>query len=337
MKALALFNNKGGVGKTTLTFNLAHMAAKLGLRTVAVDYDPQCNLSALFLAEERLEELWVDKGQGRREAKGLTVAACIEDVRLGQGQVAQPALEAVAENLWLLPGHLSLSRFEGKLARMWGNILGDERDEAVRVVSALARLVEYAAADKRADVVFVDVGPSLGALNRSALVSCDAVVVPLAPDLFSLQGLENMGPALVEWRNDWTQATDRAGGAGLPQRRLFTPIGYILQQHLIRQDQPARAYQHWAKKVPSFYHQEVARDGAVCGDLRLEDDPACLGLLRHYASLVPLAQEARKPLFALRTADGVGGRMYLVRDALNDFRTIMEKICQRMGIPLPTP
>lgn len=56
---------------------------------------------------------------------------------------------------------------------------------------------------RRADLAFIDVGPSLGALNRAALLACDAVVLPLAPDLFSLQGMRNVGPVLRTWREDW--------------------------------------------------------------------------------------------------------------------------------------
>ena len=71
MKSVALFNNKGGVGKTTLTFHLAHMAARLGHRVAVLDYDPQCNLTAVFLGEDELAELW------QSGAPGSTVAACI--------------------------------------------------------------------------------------------------------------------------------------------------------------------------------------------------------------------------------------------------------------------
>lgn len=115
MKSLTLFNNKGGVGKTTMTFNLAHMFARLG-RTVAIlDCDPQCNLSALALSEEDLKEAFEAK-----PAEGRTVAACVELVRLGKGDLYEPHLLELEDNLCILPGDLSLSRFEGKLAkRAW--------------------------------------------------------------------------------------------------------------------------------------------------------------------------------------------------------------------------
>ena len=60
MKTIAFFNNKGGVGKTSLVFHLAWMFADFGHRVVAADFDPQANLTSMFLDEDRLEELWPD-------------------------------------------------------------------------------------------------------------------------------------------------------------------------------------------------------------------------------------------------------------------------------------
>ena len=338
MKSLVLFNNKGGVGKTTLTFNLAHMLAHLGLRTVVLDYDPQCNLTSIFLDEDKLDDLWsLDEGLGKKDGRGLTVAACLEDVKEGVGQVLEPVLWPIRDSLWLVPGHLSLSAFEQKLALMWAYAASSENGEAIRVVSSLAQLSHRAAEAVRADMVLIDVGPSLGALNRTAILCCDAVIVPLAPDLFSLQGLKNVGPTLRRWREDWHLARGKARPAvarDAPAHE-FLPIGYILQQHLVRGDQPARAYQRWASRIPAVYHEEVAQD-TVAEGITAKEDPACVGMLAHYASLVPMAQQARKPLFALGSADGIGSRGYLVRDAKEDFRQIALSILRRMGMPWPT-
>ena len=60
MKTIAFFNNKGGVGKTSLVYHLAWMYAELGLTVVAADLDPQANLTSMFVDDERLEEVWLD-------------------------------------------------------------------------------------------------------------------------------------------------------------------------------------------------------------------------------------------------------------------------------------
>lgn len=304
MKSLVLFNNNGGVGKTTLTFNLAHMAARTGHRCLLVDLDPQSNLTAIVLAEDDLERIWQESN-----APGRTAASCVELVRKGMGDVEEPDLVPVAPDLWLLPGDLALSRFEQPLAEGWAQVLGVDNERALHTVTSFERLIHTAAAQVSADYVFVDVGPSLGSLNRAAILACDAVVVPLAPDLFSLQGLRNIGPTLVRWRADWGRVLDSRRHAGLAPLRShpWRPIGYVIQQHLARSDRPVAAYERWAARIPHVFHREVLQEDAADPALGFERDPYCIAMLRHFASLMPLAQAARKPLFDLKAADGVGG------------------------------
>lgn len=109
------------------------------------------------------------------------------------------------ERLALLPGDLALSRFEDDLSSQWLECVDGKRPRPFLVMSAFWTVLRSVADRHRADVVLVDVGPSLGAINRAALVASDHVVVPAAPDLFSLQGLRNLGPTLREWRDEWHQ------------------------------------------------------------------------------------------------------------------------------------
>ncbi len=330
MKSLVLFNNKGGIGKTTLTFNIAHMAARQGLRTMVLDYDPQCNLSAIFLSQERLVDLWEATGQ-----LGRTVAACLEPVRRGKGDVVAPVPMPVADNLWLLPGHLGLSRFEQTLAEEWPKTNASDNERALDVTTALDVLSNQAAETVRADLVLLDVGPSLGALNRAALLACDAVAFPMAPDLFSLQGLKNVGPTLREWRRDWHTVRERHL-QGRPQAELpphdFQPIGYIVQQHLARVDRPVAGYARWAEQIPEVFHDSVLGEpGFAAQDF--EEDPQCIGKLKHFASLVPIAQIARKPLFDLKVADGIGGgQIQSVAKSRQEFEGLVRAITYRLEL-----
>lgn len=332
MKSLVLFNNKGGVGKTTLTFHIAHMAARLGLRTVALDYDPQSNLSAVLMGDEALLETWE-----RPESEARTVASCVDLVRRGVGLVRAPALTPIDHNLWLLPGHLVLSRFEQTLAEEWGRILASDNERALLVTTALATLAEHAAnvAPGGADLVLVDVGPSLGALNRAALLACDAVLIPLAPDLFSLQGLKNVGPMLRIWRSDWEMARTRSSRAPLSlPNHPFLPAGYIVQQHLARVDRLPAGYGHWASQIPSVYKEHVLDEQGAAPDLN--HDPACVALVKHFASLVPLAQQARKPMFDLKQADGIGGgQIQSVAQCRAAFAAIVHELAKRLDIAIP--
>lgn len=332
MNSLMFFNNKGGVGTTTLTFNLAHMLARQGARVVALDYDPQCNLSAILLDEADLAELW------EAEQPGATVKDCLDLVRRGKGDLIPPRLSPVAAGLWLLPGHLGLSRFEQTLAEGFAKTLGSDNERALDLTTALDLLSNQAAEAVGADILLIDVGPSLGALNRAALLACDHVILPVAPDLFSLQGLRNVGPTLREWRTDWHTVRER-GLQGKPQALLpphdFLPLGYVVQQHLARADRPVTGYRRWAERIPSEYRRHVLGEPDLPPGLTMDQDPHRLAMIPQYASLVPIAQQARKPIFDLKQADGVsGGQLQSVARCRAAFETIARDLMGRIGLRL---
>lgn len=136
------------------------------------------------------------------------------------------------ERLALLPGDLSLSGFEDDLSSQWLACLDGKRLRPFLVMSAFWTVLRSVADRHRADVVFVDVGPSLGAINRAALVASDHVVVPVAPDLFSLQGLRNLGPTLREWRGEWQQRLGKLKDRSRPlPTGAMAPLGYVVLGH----------------------------------------------------------------------------------------------------------
>ena len=329
---VAFFNNKGGVGKTSLVYHLAWMYADLGVRVVAADLDPQANLSAAFLDEDRLAMLWSETNTRQ------TIWGAIQPLLRGIGDVHPPHLELIDERLVLLVGDLALSGFEDQLSEVWPKCLdGDER--SFRVISAFWRVMQHAAESHQADLILVDLGPNLGAINRAALISSDSVVVPLSPDLFSLQGLRNLGPRLRRWRDEWQQRLQKnpAPDLSLPAGRI-APIGYIVIQHSIRLDRPVKAYQRWITQIPSVYHNEVLGEvlhEATTPNLSIANDPSNLALMKHYQSLMPLSQEAHKPIFYLKPADGAtGAHTYAVQKVYEDFKALAVKIAQRIQLEM---
>lgn len=320
---VAFFNNKGGVGMTLLVYHLAWMYSDLGRRVLAADLDPQANLTAAFLDEDRLEELW---GDGKSKD---TVFDAIEPLLRGVGDIAEPHCEHIDDNLHLLVGNLALSRFEDDLSQQWPHALAG-KERAFRVLSAFWRLAQNAAKAKRAELVLVDLGTNLGAINRAALIASDFVVIPLAADLFSLQGLKNLGPTLCIWREEWAKCRERVPYPQLqtPEGRI-EPIGYVVLQHAVRLDRPVCAYERWIARVPSTYSTKVIHR-ASDADVRVSTDPNCLGLLKNYRSLMPMAQEARKPMFHLQAADGaLGAHAHAVGDARRNFEELARKIAER--------
>ena len=329
MTTVTFFNNKGGVGKTSLVYHLACMYADLGLSVVAADFDPQANLTSMFLEDDKLEELWRNEGPPR------TVYGALRPLLDRVGDVAHPSLEEPDPGLRLVVGDLALSQAEDELSSQWPRCL-DRKQRAFRVLSALWRVAGGAAREASADLVLIDVGPNLGALNRAALVATDHIAVPLAPDLYSLQGLRNLGPTLERWRTQWAERRDRSPIPDLPMPKgAMSPIGYVVMQHAVRLDRPTKAYGRWMERIPSSYQQAVPSAGRQPA-VTMDSDTNCLATLKHYRSLMPLAQEARKPMFALKAADGaIGGHANAVRACYRDFRALALAVADRIGLRMP--
>jgi cellulose biosynthesis protein BcsQ len=329
VNTIAFFNNKGGVGKTSLVYHLAWMFAALGVNVVAADLDPQANLTAMFLDEDRLEELWPDDDHPD------TVLGMIKPILKGVGDIASPHVEDINDNIGLVVGDLGLSSFEDKLSDAWPRC-HDGDESAFRIISAFYRGIVQAAECQGAKLVLIDVGPNLGAINRAAIIAARQVVIPLAPDLFSLQGLRNLGPTLRRWRSEWEERLKKNPDPELllPAAEM-RPAGYVVMQHAVRLDRPVQAYGRWLKRIPQEYRKAVLAE-AEQPAFSVEHDPHCLHMLKHYRSLMPLAMEARKPMFALKPADGaIGAHMQSVQSSYRDFEFLARAIAARTGIEMP--
>lgn len=332
MKIVAFFNNKGGVGKTTLVYHLAWMFSRKEIKTLAVDLDPQANLTAMFLQEKQLEGIWPDGEHPK------TIYGAIRPITRGLGDVLDtPYVEIIEPSLFptlgLIPGDLGLSLFEDKLSESWPKCHNGE-EQAFRAMTAFYRIIEKAA--KEYDLVLVDIGPNLGAINRSALISCDHVVLPLAADLYSLQGLKNLGPTLRSWRKTWGELKSKAPGDLSYPSGDMKPAGYVVMQHGARKDRPVKAYDRWMAKIPEVYRQSILGEKKPQSTVTVSDDPYKLALLKHYHSLMPLAQESHKPMFDLKPADGaIGAHVESVQGCYRDFEALAKRLAQEIELVWP--
>ena len=334
---VTFFNNKGGVGKTSLIYHLAWMFASLGKRVVVADFDPQANLTAALLDEEQIESLW-DK-----PSIGTTIFQCIKPLT-SVGDIAEPKLQKITTNLYLIPGDVALSSYEDILATEWPTSLRDSNlYRPMRILSSFWQVIQKAVSQIEADIVFVDIGPNLGAINRSVLLATDYVIIPLGADLFSLQGLKNLGPALRSWKNLWQKRLDNWESNveassyldfSLPVGRM-QPIGYLSQQHSVRLDRPVQAYDKWINRTPSIYREFVLGEQSEIQTMLPNQDSHCLGTIKHYRSLMPMAQEHRKPIFNLTPADGaIGSHANAVQDAKKDFQRLAVIVAEKIGMVL---
>lgn len=325
MKTIIFFNNKGGVGKTTLVYLFSCMLAELGYKCLAADLDPQANLTSMFLQDEELERIY--SAETNRE----TLLSGIKPLDRGIGDIARVKIHQVYENVGLLAGDLELSLFEDKLSANWSKCIdGDEA--AFRIISSFHRIIQQEALSFGADYTVIDVGPNFGAINRATLISADYVVVPMAADLFSLQGLKNLGERLGTWKTEWTErfGRNKASDLNLPEGKM-TPLGYVVMQHGIKESRPVQSYLKWANRIPHVFNKFVLGLDDVT-QVKIEEDNNCLALLKHYHSLVPMAMEARKPIYKLKPADGaIGAHYQAVIRAYSDFESLANNILQRIN------
>lgn len=199
-RRLVFFNHKGGVGKTSLTAQVAFAAAELGMTVLAVDADPQCNLTQYLLNEKTVDDL-LDRSDG---VKGATVWSCIRPVLHGQTDIPKqvPPRPTVNKNLYLLPGDIQLALYEYAQYEYWHSIIA-HRAGGSAGFTALARAVDKTAAHIGADLVLYDIGPNIGYLNRSILLDCDGFITPVLPDVFSRLALKTLGRTVQSWIKDW--------------------------------------------------------------------------------------------------------------------------------------
>lgn len=347
MRTIAFFNNRGGVGATTLCFNVAHMLSRMGYRTLAVDLDPQANLTAYFCPFDEIERLWAE---ARKPVHIAAALSCLEDI--GTPRLPIPVVWEVSgwPNVGLLPGHIDLGGFADQLANAWMMLQTEMPGQYVRATIALWQIIQAAARDWEADVVLVDVDRNLGAITRAVLLAVDHIVIPLAPDVFSMQALHSLGTALARWRERWADVR-RANGASpefadLPVG-LMRPAGYVMLQQPVRRNRPVKAYQRWFGRVPRAYREEVLMAQGEQAQYALEEgaipadpstDPFCIGEVRHYQSLVPLSQDANKPMFDLTVGDGaIGGHQAYVQACYENFRQLSESLADACGITSGSP
>ena len=227
---LAIFNNKGGVGKTTYLFHIANILADHGIRTLMVDCDSQCNLTAYCLNDSAIRKAWKEDGN--------SIYKAVQPVGEGIGDIRKRKPYQISENLYLIPGDIDLNIYEDRLGETWSS--ASVQPASIRLQIAINRYVEYVSRKNSIDIVLIDLGPNLGALNRSVLGGCDYFITPLSPDLFSIKGTENLGNKFVVWNEEWKNNLRkwRSGEGGILIEDLpsGTPIflGYVMQQHNIR-------------------------------------------------------------------------------------------------------
>ena len=159
MKTICIFNQKGGVGKTTTNINLCSGLAMMGYKVLAIDIDPQGNTTS---------GLGFDKTNLKYSIYDILTSS---DVKISDAIIQSQ----LVDNLYLIPANMDLAGAEVEM------IESKDREKILK-----EKLKEY---DTEFDFIFIDCPPSLGILTLNALTACDSVIIPIQCEFYALEGV----------------------------------------------------------------------------------------------------------------------------------------------------
>lgn len=332
VKTLSFFNNKGGVGKTTLSTNVAYNFAQRGKRVLYVDCDPQCNATQLLLSEEQTADIYdgdADPKDALQKSLGKTVYGLFIPLREGEPEIDDevPVYRSERFNVDVMAGHSMLSQIEDVMSAAWQAALSKETASFRRVHWA-GQLVSAMEQADRYDVVMFDVGPSLGPFNRTVLLGCDAFVTPTATDLFSYHAFGN----LARWFDAWVSEYSEMAEANVSRWREFSPnyqkkaealripghggsqlqyLGYTTLEYVKKKANGEEKLVGAFERFRGKFSDEARTIGHTLGQRETE---YLLGHVPHMYSMPATAQDVHSPIADLQAKDGVRGATLNQRD-----------------------
>ena len=307
-RQIALFNHKGGVSKTTTTFNLGWKLAALGKKVVLVDADPQCNLTGLVLGyrgASDLEDLY-GREPDRNLKSGLTPAFESRPERIKPVECFPiPG----RHGLFLLPGHIGLFEFEVTLGI--AQELSDSIQALQNLPGSISHLLAETAKKSEADYILVDMNPSLSSFNQNLLMTSDYFIIPTTPDCYSVMAIDSLTKIIPKWET-WSRKAQKSPvleKASYPFPQIKPKfLGTIIQNFRPRNGAPVKNFQQWInqinEKVTQGLYPDLKSIGMTLPDsayefLGLEGDNYCLARIPDFNALIAKSQEKQIPVFAL--------------------------------------
>jgi cellulose biosynthesis protein BcsQ len=311
---ISLFNHKGGVSKTTTTFNLGWSLAELGLKTLIVDADPQCNLTSYCLGLDSQKEL--DLFYEKRDSDNVftaikhIISPTIADNANVRG--VKPT-DTLHPNLKLAAGNLELTDLDIFCAV---GLASDNRynAHATKFVGLFSAMIRETARLESFDVVLVDMSPSSGALNRSILMGSDYFIVPTYPEFFCFQAIEYLARQLPFWSDDFAKYRDPKVPNCLPKEnpKMMGIICQNYRPHKNETQDKVKATQKWVDKIQDASNSILAKslvskNMVISEELfrKSTEDKKLYNLINipNFNSLVLASQEYSKPVFELTKAE----------------------------------
>lgn len=324
MKIVSLFNNKGGVGKTTLAYHLSCALAEMGKKVMMIDMDPQCNLTLYGLNEEHLFDIWdrenefvedYENAVNSRTPEELgdylnqphTIHFLLKPIEDGQSEFETlPPPVPLRENLFLIPGRLTINQYESVISQRWSDVYrGDAL--SIRTITRIRNLAEDYAGELGLDFVIIDTSPSLGVLNKTIISTVDGFLIPALPDMFSLFGIRNIGSSLRIWKHEFDviySLLSEAKRSRFPEHYVRF-LGYTIYNAKKYGGNPnpwdlAQAHYNYAQRIPGMIRDFIPSEvrGHLSNDF-VETPIGGMSVMHTHNTSPTLAQKYKCPIWAV--------------------------------------
>lgn len=313
MKIISVFNNKGGVGKSTLSFHLGKALGLMGKKVLFVDLDPQCNLTISAMRERELEKIWQEedayiddfedakknkKKFSRIMSETRSIHFLLKPAEDGVNDIESlPPAKSIGDNVYMIPGRLSIHQFENRISERWSGLYQSD-NLSIRTITYIRRLCERYADILDVDFVLVDTSPSLGILNKTIISTVDGFIIPAQPDMFSLYGIRNIGNSLESWGKELNviyRLISEEKREKFP-KKFVQFLGYTLYNAKKydgdNEYQLADAHYSYAKRIPQIINQYIKEDNKVkIDDINM---PIAGGAIMHTHNTYPSVAQALK-------------------------------------------
>jgi len=313
-KIVTLYNNKGGVSKTTTLFNLAVFLSQEKKRVLIVDCDPQCNITELFFASnEEYDDPDVD-------LPGTSIYQALLPRFKGHQGVIDPASIALCEShlyqhLFLFRGDLEFTRAETYFGTSWNQAVTENIHEKNTYV-VFDKLMRSLGEIRDFDYILCDVGPSTGAITRTVILSCDEIIVPLVPDRFCYQAVRLLGSVINEWSKRHRLICETLIPFGIePFEGDPKVAGTVVQNYKVHSGSKAKqSYMQWQEKISNEIETSLVGANGITPKRGFNPQKPYVASIRDVAVLAPVSQIFGRAIFDIQQEHtkeaSTDGRMY---------------------------
>lgn len=349
---ISMFNHKGGVSKTTTTFNLGWGLADLGHKVLIVDLDAQCNLTGIVLGniavdEDKFDDFFRSRDNLTMEwISEALIAGTPPDFFMTSAEKSS-VTHTNHSNLQLLAGNLRITELEQQLSialkiatgiPMLKNLPGNFYQYMSRIADSVG-----------ADYVIYDLSPNVGGLNEVVLMSSDYFIIPTSPDYFCVQAILSLEKNIKQWHREITRfmENNEFNSKNFPIKNKPKFLGAIQQRYRPRNDKPAKSFQRWIDKIRETINLKLVPSlktiDCVIDDKKIDDALAGSDLQKYdlanisdFNSLIAISQQLSKPIFALtdddirHTGDVFGHVEKTMKNSRDNFSATFAELAKRV-------